>query len=360
MKKYVRSEITAMQGYVSGEQPQGDEVVKLNTNENSYRASERVYEAIRQAAERGLARYPDPLGKAVRQEAAKLFGVDPESILCGNGSDDLLTILVRTFVGRGELIRMAYPSYILYETLAEIQGAFCEKISFNADWTLPKRFEENPSDGFQGRENNLRLVFLANPNSPSGTLIPKEKIREIAERLPCPLVVDEAYADFTDENCIDLVPKCEKIIVCRTLSKSYALAGLRFGFLVASPRLVEQMLKVKDSYNCDALSIVAAAAALGDQDWLKENRRKVLATRARLQKRMRKLGFDVPHSHANFTWNTRSDRPVQPIYAFLKERGFLVRYMNFPGWSDGLRISVGTDEQNDRCVDLIEEFLDRT
>ena len=359
MKKYVRTEIAAMQGYVAGEQPQGDEAVKLNTNENPYRASERVYEAIRQTAVRGLTRYPDPLGNAVRQEAAKLYGIDPESLLCGNGSDDLLTILVRTFVGSGELLRMAYPSYILYESLAEIQGAHCEKIHFNADWTLPKRFEENPLDTLAAgsRENNLRLAFLPNPNSPSGTVIPKAKILEIAERLPCPLVVDEAYADFADENGIDLVAKCEKIIVCRALSKSYALAGLRFGFLVAAPRLVEQMLKVKDSYNCDALSIAAAATALSDQDWLTENRQKILATRARLQKRMRLLGFDVPHSHANFTWNSRNDRPVQPIYAFLKKRGFLVRYMNYPGWGDGLRISVGTDEQTDRCVDLIEEFI---
>ena len=351
-----------MQGYVSGEQPQGNEVIKLNTNENPYRASERVDEAIRKATERGLARYPDPLGNAVRLEAAKLFGIAPESILCGNGSDDLLTILTRTFVGSGELLRMAHPSYILYESLAEIQGALCEKIPFNADWTLPKRFMENPvellGEAAKGRENNLRLAFLPNPNSPSGTVIPKTKILEIAQQLPCPLVVDEAYADFAKENCVDLVEQCEKVIVCRTLSKSYALAGLRFGFLVAAPRLVEQMLKVKDSYNCDALSIAAAAAALSDQDWLNENRRKILATRSKLQKRMRLLGFDVPHSHANFTWNTRNDRPVQPIYAFLKERGFLVRYMNYPGWGDGLRISVGTDEQTDRCVDLIEEFLE--
>ena len=359
MRKYARPEITAMQGYVSGEQPQGNEAVKLNTNENPYRASDRVYKAIGQTAECGLARYPDPLGQVVRLEAAKLFGVDPESILCGNGSDDLLTILVRTFVGSGELIRVAYPSYILYESLAEIQGAFCEKVPFNADWTLPKRFEENPLGVSSNRENNLRLVFLANPNSPSGTIISMAKILEIAERLPCPLVVDEAYADFANQHCIDLVAKCEKIIVCRTLSKSYALAGLRFGFLVAAPKLVVQMLKVKDSYNCDALSIAAAAAALSDQEWLAENRQKILATRSRLQKRMRKLGFDVPHSHGNFTWNTRNDRPVQPIYAFLKEHGFLVRYMNYPGWGDGLRISVGSDEQTDRCVDLIEEFLVR-
>ena len=349
MKQYVRSDIVTMKGYVSGEQPQGNEAVKLNTNENPYRASEKVYEAIRRTAEQGLARYPDPLGNAVRREVARLFGVNPASVLCGNGSDDLLTILARTFVGSGERLRMAYPSYILYASLAEIQGAVYENVSFNADWTLPTAFADHKDD--------LRLVFLPNPNSPSGTVISKARILELAERLPCPLVVDEAYADFAEEHCVDLVEQCDKIIVCRTLSKSYALAGLRFGFLVAAPPLVEQMLKVKDSYNCDALSIAAAAAALSDQDWLEENRRKILTTRAKLQERMRTLGFDVPHSSANFTWNTRSDRPVQPIYTFLKERGFLVRYMNYPGWGDGLRISVGTDEQTDRCIDLIADFL---
>jgi histidinol-phosphate aminotransferase len=180
---------------------------------------------------------------------------------------------------------------------------------------------------------------------------------EIAENLPCPLVVDEAYADFAEEHCIDLVEQCEKLIVCRTMSKAYSLAGLRFGYLVAAPSLVEQMLKVKDSYNCDALSIAAAAAAIADDDWQRENRKKLLATKNRLAERMRTLGFDVPESHANFTWNIRKDTPVKPIYEHLKQNGILVRYMDYPGWGDGLRISVGTDEQTDRCVDLIARFL---
>jgi histidinol-phosphate aminotransferase len=180
---------------------------------------------------------------------------------------------------------------------------------------------------------------------------------EIAEKLPCPLVVDEAYADFADEHCIDLAAQSEKLIVCRTLSKAYSLAGLRFGYLVAAPALVEQMMKVKDSYNCDSLSIAAAAAAIADDDWQQENRRKIIATKNRLTAQMRKLGFDVPESHANFTWNTRKDMPVKPIYEHLKQNGILVRYMNYPGWGDGLRISVGTDEQTDRCVELIADVV---
>ena len=356
MTSYVRPEIAAMGGYVPGEQPRAGEAVKLNTNENPYRASAKVYAAIQRATEIGLSRYPDPVATAVRETVAEKFQVDPRSVLCGNGSDDLLTILTRTFVGSGELLRLPYPSYILYRSLAEIQGAEHEAVPFRADWSLPDEFcADSLKNG--SNANKLRLVFLPNPNSPSGTVIPKQQILEIAEKLPCPLVVDEAYADFADEHCIDLVAKCDKLIVCRTLSKAHSLAGLRFGYLVAAPHLVEQMMKVKDSYNCDALSIAAAAAAIVDDDWQRENRRKIIATRNRLTERMRSLGFDVAESHANFTWNTRKDIPVKPIYEHLKQNGFLVRYMDYPVCGDGLRISVGTDEQTDRCVDLIAEYV---
>ncbi|MDR0869791.1 MAG: histidinol-phosphate transaminase [Planctomycetaceae bacterium] len=359
MKKYIRPEILAMGGYVPGEQPKPGEAVKLNTNESPYPASEFVYEAIRQVAGEGLSRYPDPLCRTVRSAVAKKFNVPPESVLCGNGSDDLLTILTRTFVGAGETLRLPFPSYILYKSLAEIQGAHSEEIRFNADWSLPPSFSFSPAFGGTGGTDAhpLRLAFLPNPNSPSGTVIPKKRILEIAEELPCPLVVDEAYADFAEEHCMDLVQQCEKIIVCRTMSKSYSLAGLRFGFLVASPKFVEQMIKVKDSYNCDTLSIAAAAAALEDDDWLQNNRRKIIATRRQLTERMRGLGFTVPDSHSNFTWNAHSKIPVKPVYEYLKRNGVLVRYMNYAGWGDGLRISVGTDEQTSRCVDLIAEFI---
>ena len=356
MLSFIRPEIAAMGGYVPGEQPRAGEAVKLNTNENPYRASDKVYAALRRAAEAGLSRYPDPAATAVREAVAQKFGIDPCSVLCGNGSDDLLTILTRTFVGSGERLRLPYPTYILYRTLGEIQGAASDVVPFCADWSLPDEFCADLSADKPGA-GKLRLVFLPNPNSPSGTVVPKERILEIAERLPCPLVVDEAYAEFAGEHCIDLAAKCDKLIVCRTLSKAYSLAGLRFGYLVAAPYLVEQMMKVKDSYNCDALSIAAAAAAVADEDWLVENRRKIFATRERLTRRMRELGFDVPEPHANFTWNTRKDMPVKPIYEHLKQNGILVRYMDYPGWGEGLRISVGTDEQTDRCIDLIAGFV---
>ena len=232
---------------------------------------------------------------------------------------------------------MPYPSYILYRTLAELQGARCEEIRFQPDWSLP--------DGFGQGRDDLRLVFLANPNSPSGTVVPPERVLELAEQLPCPLLVDEAYADFAETNCMDLVAKNERIMVSRSLSKSYALAGLRFGYLVAQPHLIEQFVKVKDSYNCDALSIAAATAAIGDRAWLAANRAKILRTRRRLTTALRDLGFIVPESQANFVWAVHSGRGVRPMYEELKRRKILVRYMEYPRWGDGLRISVGTDEE---------------
>ena len=347
---YFRPEIEAISGYVPGEQPgHGEAVVKLNTNENPYPASPAVAEAIRAALDRGLGRYPHPLGQPFREAAAAVLGVPPDWILCGNGSDDILTIATRAFVGAGQLLRLPYPSYVLYKTLAELQGARSEEVRFETDWTL--------SDRFAAGSEGLRLVFLPNPNSPSGTVIPPQCVLEFARRLPCPLLVDEAYADFAETNCLDLVAEEEKILVSRTLSKSYGLAGLRFGYVVGQPRMIEQLAKVKDSYNCDALAIAGAAAAITDRDWLAENRAKILATRASLVEGMRRLGFITVDSQANFTWNVHPERPAQPLYQGLKQRGILVRYMNYPGWGDGLRISVGTDEQIDRTLRLLRELM---
>ncbi len=351
---YVRPNITALAGYAPGEQPQGGKFVKLNTNENPYPASPAVATAIEGALRTGLQRYPDPMATAFRMRAAALFaadvpGIGPDWILCGNGSDDLLTILTRTFIGEGELLRLPYPSYILYRTLAEIQGARAEEVRFDADWSLP--------DAFGAATAGLKLAFLPNPNSPSGTYIAPDRVLEIAERLPCPLVVDEAYVDYAATNCLGLVARSDKIIITRTLSKSYALAGLRFGFAIAQPHLIRELVKVKDSYNVDALSIAGATAAINDQAWLKENRRKVLATREKLIAGMTELGFAAVPSRANFVWCPHASLPVKPLYEQLRASGVLVRYMNYPGWSDGLRISVGTDDQIEACLGMLRGMV---
>ncbi|MFM8578770.1 MAG: histidinol-phosphate transaminase [Planctomycetaceae bacterium] len=348
----VRPEIAAMHGYAPGEQPQGGKWIKLNTNENPYEPSPAVSRAVAATSTgRTLAKYPDPLATAFRIRAADLLGVDPDWILCGNGSDDLLTILVRSFVGAGDRLRVPTPSYILYRTLADLQGAICDEVPFASDWSL--------DDRFWAPAERLRLAIIANPNSPSGTLIPPAEVLRIAEQLPCPLVVDEAYGDFADDDCLDLVKRCERVIVTRSLSKSYALAGLRFGFAVARPEIIQQLVKMKDSYNCDALSIAAATAAIDDQDWLHETLGRIIATRSRLATSLARLGFIVVASQANFVWCTHPTLPHRPIYESLKAEGILIRFMRYEGYGDGLRITVGTDDEIDAFLAALRMILGR-
>ncbi|MBI2479368.1 MAG: aminotransferase class I/II-fold pyridoxal phosphate-dependent enzyme, partial [Planctomycetia bacterium] len=286
----IRPNIAAMSGYTPGEQPQAGKFIKLNTNENPYPPSPKVTQAIQAVLEQGLAKYPDPVANSFRRRAAEVLGVARDWILCGNGSDDILTILTRAFVGEGDLLRLPFPSYILYRTLAEIQGARFDEVHFNDDWSLPA--------AFKAASDRLKLAFLPNPNSPTGTVIAPRDILRIAEALPCPLLVDEAYGDFAEQNCLDLVRQNEKVMVSRTLSKSYGLAGLRFGFLIAQPQVIEELMKVKDSYNCDALSIAGATAAIDDPAWFVANRAQVIATRQRMTAALEQLGFSVIPSQA--------------------------------------------------------------
>ncbi len=350
----VRPNIAAMQGYVPGEQPRGQEFIKLNTNENPYPCSPQVKAAIGRACQAGLQRYPDPAATAFRERAATLLaselpGVTPEWILCGNGSDDLLTIITRSFVDTGDVVRHPRPSYVLYPTLAAIQGASCDIVDFEADWSLGPQFTRP--------QERLRLAFLANPNSPSGTSLAPADVARLADALPCPLVVDEAYADFAETNCLSLVARNERVLVTRSLSKSYALAGLRFGYVVAQPHVIAELTKVKDSYNCDSLSIAGAVAAIDDRAWFERTCSAIRATRARLTADLRKLGFACVDSQANFVWCQHPNRSAYELYQQLKTEGMLVRYMNYAGWGDGLRISVGADEQIDALMAKLAAML---
>src|SRR5438105_5066162 len=218
MSQFLRPNIRAMAGYAPGEQPRDGTFIKLNTNENPYPPSPRVFEAIRAALTGDrLRKYPDPVGTAFRQAAGRLLGVDPDAILIGNGSDDILTILTRAFVPEGGLVVAPTPSYLLYRTLAEIQGARFQTVPYTADWRLPSPW---PVRG-------AHLTFVANPNSPSGTTVPLAALEQLAEEVAGPLLLDEAYVDFADEHCMALSRR-RNVIVSRTLSKSYALAGIRF------------------------------------------------------------------------------------------------------------------------------------
>ncbi len=344
----VRANIQQMNGYAPGEQPRVGKIIKLNTNENPYPPSEKVVQAIQQAATGALQRYPDPMATPFRLAAAQRWGVEPDWVLAGNGSDDLLTILTRTFVGEGQTLRLPYPSYILYRTLADIQGARFEEIPFRQDWTLGEEFIAPAAD--------LRLVFLPNPNSPSGTVISKDQIRSWAEQLDCPLFVDEAYADFANSSCVDLTRECPNVIVTRTMSKSYALAGIRFGYLIAQPAIIQQLAKVKDSYNCDTLSIAAATAALMDEAWLAQNIQTIQSDRQRLTAGLQELGFIVQPSEANFVWCTHPKHHHQTLYQQLKDQGILVRYMDYPNWGNGLRMTVGNTDQINALLAVLSQL----
>ena len=342
--------IEAIAGYAPGEQPRSGGVIKLNTNENPYPPSPKVAEAILGALDGRLRLYPDPVGTDFRVAAAELNGVDPEMVLVGNGSDDLLTILTRAFAGPGDALVFPTPSYILYRTLIELQAARPVAVPFEADWTLdPARFAVP----------GARLAFLANPNSPSGTCLPPAEVAKIAAAMPCPLVVDEAYVDFADTSCVGLIAEHPNVIVTRTLSKGYSLAGLRVGYLMARPEVVRGLVKVKDSYNCDTLSLVGGAAALRDQAYQAEVRRNVLATRDRLGEAARSLGYRVADSRANFVW-CEGGPPASAVYEHLKARKILVRLMRYPGRDDGLRVTVGTDAEVDALLSAWGETLQRT
>jgi histidinol-phosphate aminotransferase len=352
LQSLFRSSLSKMHPYTPGEQPRGSELIKLNTNENPFPPPPAVVAAICEAASGPLNRYPNPMAQSFRVAAAEALGLPgPEWILAGNGSDEILTILVRGFVGEGERLRLPHPSYILYRTLADIQGASWEQVAFNGDWTLPAAFSHS--------DDKLRLVLLPNPNSPSGTMVAPDEVERIADSLDCPLVVDEAYVDFADENCIDLVKRNERVMVTRTLSKSYALAGIRFGYLVAQPHIISELAKIKDSYNCDMIAIAAATAAVQSKAWLAEIRKTMIATRNRMSLRLAQLGFHVTPSQANFVWCQHPAGNHQAIYEHCKAGGYLIRYMNYPGYGDGLRISVGTDDQVDACLQLIQEWLQK-
>jgi histidinol-phosphate aminotransferase len=319
---YFRPHIRAMSGYVPGEQPRGSDLIKLNTNENPYPPSPRVAGAISAALLDGrLRRYPDPVATSFRESAARLHGVDPSMILAGNGSDDLLTIITRAFAGPGDAVVYPTPSYILYRTLAELEGARAVEVPFESDWTLSAdRF------GLPG----ARLAFLANPNSPSGTCLPPAAVARLAARLACPLVVDEAYGDFAETDCLGLIADHPNVIVTRSFSKGYGLAGLRLGYLVARPEIVAGLEKVKDSYNCDTLSLLGGQAALEDRAYLARTRGKVLATRDRLTSELQALGYHLPESRANFVW-CEGGPPAGEVYTALKARGVLVRLMRYTG-----------------------------
>src|SRR3954469_22355826 len=345
---FVRATVREMDGYTPGEQPgPGERVVKLNPNETPFPPSPRVMRAIREIDEETLRRYPNPTADTFPNAAAKLRGVSIDMILAGNGSDDLLTIATRTFIPPGGLLAYPDPTYSLYPVLARLEDAKTTAVPWAADYALP-------IEALLATKANA--IYLANPNAPTGTFISPMTVSELATVFPGALLIDEAYADFADDNCLALVKKHRNVVVIRTMSKAYSLAGMRFGYAVAQPDVVAEMMKVKDSYNCDAVSICAATAAIEDQEYARQNWEVVRRERQRVSSALTEWGWTVLDSHANFILAAAPDGNGREAYLGLKKQGILVRYFDKPGLADKIRITIGTMQQNTALLAGIAEL----
>ncbi len=339
---FIRPTVRAMDGYTPGEQPAaGERVIKLNTNENPFPPSPKVMAAIASIDAENLRRYPNPTADAFRAVAARVLGVERGMILAGNGSDDILTIATRTFIPPGGTLAFPDPTYSLYPVLARLQDAKTLAVPWREGHALPA--EALAASG-------ARAIYLANPNAPTGTVVPVAEIAALAKSFDGLLLIDEAYADFADENCLSLIREFPNVVISRTLSKAYSLAGLRFGFAIAQAAVIDEMMKVKDSYNCDAVSIAAATAAMDDQAYARQTWRHVRAERARLADELSAMGWDVLPSQANFLLAVAPDRRGREAYLGLKRQGILVRFFDKPGLDDKIRITIGTSQENNALL----------
>jgi histidinol-phosphate aminotransferase len=290
--------------------------------------------------------YPDPEAQGLRTRAAAVYGVPVDHVLAGNGSDECLALLVRALVDAGDRVAYPVPTYSLYDTLVAVQGGTAVRVPWPSDFALPAALVEA----------RARLTFLCNPNSPSGTLVPTAIVEDLARRIEGVLVVDEAYVDFARESAMPLVGRLPNVVVLRTFSKSFSLAGLRVGLAFGNPDLLAGLRTVKDSYNLDRLALVAAEAALDDLDHMRANVARVRTTRARLAKALADLGFSVLPSEANFVLARRPGADLAPLARALAERDILVRHFPTPDVRDALRITVGTDEEIDMLLAALREL----
>ena len=347
---YLRPNIAAMNGYVPGFQPDDAALwIKLNTNENPYPPSPNVVEAI--LAEVGtngatLRTYPSASSIKLREAAAELYGFDPSWIIMANGSDEVLNNLIRACAGQDQDIAYVHPSYSYYSTLAEIQGAHV------CTFDLTDSFKIDAFPEFY----HGRVFFLTTPNSPLGFAFPPSYIEELAQKCGGLLVIDEAYADFADWNALELVKKYENVVVTRTLSKSYALAGMRLGLAIARPEIIAALDKIRDHYNLDRLAQAACVAALKDQAYFSASCSRIIATRQWFTSELSAIGYSVIPSQGNFVFASPPDKNGRRVYDALFERKILVRLLSDPLLAHGLRISIGTREEMEKTFSALSEI----
>jgi len=350
-KEFARDNVTRLDPYIPGFQPNPeDHVLKLNANENAYPPSPRVLDALRSHITGDLRLYPNAKSISLRQKVAEVYGVNENQVFCANGSDEIISIIFRTFVPDGETVQFTYPTYTYYKTQADI-------------YDVPYRYLETGDDFLVDMdaylENPTHLSFVSNPNSPTGTLLPLARIEECLQKYHGLLVVDEAYIDFggAQESAIPLINKYPNLLVLRTFSKSFALCGIRVGYAFGQPHLIETLDKTKDSYNIAYLNQVAAIAALDDYDYMLANARKIADDRKWFAGELAKMDFILLPSVGNYVFAKHPGMDAESIYQQLLERKILVRFFKQRRVSEYIRISIGTHDEMERVVSAIKEIL---
>lgn len=351
MSRFLSKNYEKLVPYVPGEQV-NVKVIKLNTNESPFPPSPKVLEVLNSEVINKLNLYSDPELKELRSAIAEQFGVTPDMVFCGNGSDDVLAFAIMGFCGRGGSLACPEISYGFYPVYADIFGVDLEQIPLNDDFSVNV-------DDYIGKGKN---IVIANPNAPTGLAFGVSEVEKIVASNPDNVVIiDEAYMAFCGMSCSELVKKYDNLLVVRTFSKSHSLAGLRVGFGIGSKELIADLNKLKFSfnpYNINTLSVKAASAAIADNEYYDDRISRIVATRERITAQLRKLGFNCTDSKSNFIFASSDRINASELAAKLRERGILVRYFNKPKIDNYLRITVGADEDMDTLIKSIKEILE--
>lgn len=347
MNNLIRKSVQAMSGYVPGEQPKDEEIVKLNTNENPYLPSADVQDILTMIDVAVLSRYPDPVCMELRKVIADLHGCDVEHVFVGNGSDEVLALSIRSFVERNGSVGYFDPSYSLYPVLSNIEDVEKKPVALDDafGWQMPEDYAAS-------------LFFLTNPNAPTSLSFSRSNIETFVKDFGGVVLIDEAYADFADENCMDLALSQSNVLVARTLSKSYSLAGIRLGYCIGNAELIGAMYKIKDSYNVNYLTQEVARVAILDQDTMKANVQAIVETRKMVKAKLEEFGFEVANSQSNFLWVKPASIPAKELFEKLGKKKIVVRYFGSDERTkDYLRVSIGTAPEMFKFLDTVEELV---
>ena len=356
-KRMIRPLVQKLKAYVPGEQPKVRGLVKLNTNENPYPPSPKVLRRVKQAVDGRLRFYPPPSAATLRERLAKFHRTTAARIIVGNGSDELLALMVRAFVepGRGT-VQWFNPSYSLYPVLTDTHGARRGGALLDPDFSLPSVARLRKTKGWR---MDAPLTFITTPNAPSGRGYSLKELDALCASLKGVVVLDEAYADFAPGDAMSLVRKRNNVLIARTFSKGYSLCFLRVGYAVGSPALISALDKMRDSYNVNGLAQIAALATLDDLPYYRKNLRRIAATRKRLVGALESLGFDVLPSQANFLLVRPPGPSAKSWLGRLRKRKILVRWFDSPAVRDRLRITIGTDREINALLRAVKVILKR-